>query len=177
MKTKIKYALATLIVTSAGVSAVVIPQSCGRRTPHMVRMQVGQTVTITPIPVQNLTSNLPAKPPQKLLLKFASGGKEVTPSSKSEIRFYSNYEATEPYYVLRAEDLPQMHLKTGCASSDVSLLDNALESDVLICDGSLDIHKAGKIELVDPEGKKKSATSVTPESVERDLFYGHVFFM
>jgi hypothetical protein len=157
-------------------AAIFITQSCGSRTARVVRMKVGETVVVTPVPVQNLTSSLPNTPPKKLLLRFMSGGKEVAPSSEAEIHFFEKNESTSPFYVLKTLDFPSMHLKTKCASGDVALLDNAIESDVLICDGSLDAHKAVKIELRSPEGKVKSATSVVPESVESDLFVGHVTF-
>ncbi|MEN9825371.1 MAG: hypothetical protein RI953_1116 [Pseudomonadota bacterium] len=173
---RIQIALSLGALGIAAAVAIVVPQSCGARTPRVVKMKVGETIVVTPVPVQNLTSQLPEAPPKKLLLRFMSGGKEVSPKSGSEIHFFEKQDSAEAFYVMRAEDFPNLHLKTKCASSDVSLLDNAVESDVLICDGSLDVHKANKIELRSPNGKVKTATSVVPESVENDLFNGSVTF-
>jgi hypothetical protein len=173
---RIKIAVSVGALGLAATAAFVVPQSCGARTPRIVRMKVGETVVVTPVPVQNLTSQLPKAPPKKLLLRFMSGGKEVSPKSGTEIHFFEKQDSAEAFYVMHAEDFPNLHLKTKCASSDVSLLDNAVESDVLICDGSLDIQKANKIELRSADGKVKSATSVVPESVENDLFSGRVTF-
>ncbi|MFZ9520831.1 MAG: hypothetical protein ACO3A4_10160 [Silvanigrellaceae bacterium] len=173
---RIKFAVSAGTLGLAAAAAFVVPQSCGARTPRVVRMNVGETVVVTPVPLQNLTSQIPEAPPKKLLLRFMSGGKEVNPKSGSEIHFFVRHDSTEAFYVMRAEDFPNLHLKTKCASSDVSLLDNAVESDVLICDGSLDVQKANKIELRSADGKVKIATSVVPESVENDLFSGSVTF-
>ncbi|MEN9810301.1 MAG: hypothetical protein RLZZ488_1868 [Pseudomonadota bacterium] len=165
-------------ITASAVmlSSVFLHQSCGQRQPNLVRLKVGESVVLTPIPVQNLTENLPEAPPKKLLLQFMSGGKEVTSDSNAEILFFANPQDEIPYYVLRADEFRTKHLTTGCASSDVSLLDNAADSDVLICDGSLDVNKAKLLKLKTPEGKIKVATNIMPVSLENDLFYGSVLF-
>ncbi|NBX18416.1 MAG: hypothetical protein EBR09_13745 [Proteobacteria bacterium] len=171
MKTAVSFSVAGLLAV-----AIFAFQSCGSRAARVVRMKVGETVVVTPIPAMNLSSDLPAKPPQKVLLRFMSGGKEITPSSDAEISFFENMEATEAFYAIKAADFPVLHLQTKCSSGDVALLDNAVESDVLICDGSLDLRKAGRIDIKFPDGKLKSATGVLPESTESDLFVGHVTF-
>lgn len=174
---KVKVVGLALLATTAGAVVLIVPQSCGARTPNTVKMKIGESIVVTPIPVSNLADELPKAPPKKLLIKFMNGGKEVSTKSGAVIRFYGSFDSKEPYYTLRAEDFTAMHLRSGCASSDVSLLDNAIESDVLICDGSLDVLRANKIEIEMPDGKKKTATSVVPESVESDLFVGDVMFM
>lgn len=174
-KTLIKLALG-ITASAVILSTVFLHQSCGRRQPNLVKLKVGESVVLTPIPVQNLANNLPEAPPKKLLLQFMSGGKEVTPDSNAEILFFADPQDEVPYYTLRADEFPNKHLTTGCASSDVSLLDNAAESDVLICDGSLDINKAKLLKLKNPDGKVKVATNIMPVSIENDLFYGSVLF-
>lgn len=174
-KAVIKMALG-ITASAIMLSSVFLHQSCGRRQPNLVKLKVGESVVLTPIPVQNLAHELPAAPPKKLLMQFVSGGKEVSPDSNAEILFFADPQDEVPYYTLRADELRSKHLTTGCASSDVSLLDNATESDVLICDGSLDVNKAKLMKLKTPDGKVKIATSMMPLSVENDLFFGSVLF-
>lgn len=174
-KPLIKLALG-ITASAIMLSSVFLHQSCGRRQPNLVRLKVGESVVLTPIPVQNLSDSLPQTPPKKLLLHFMSGGKEVTPESNAEIHFFAEPDDEVPYYILRADEFRSKHLTTGCASSDVSLLDNAVEADVLICDGSLDVNKAKLLRLKNPDGKMKMATNVMPISSENDLFYGAVMF-
>jgi hypothetical protein len=173
---KIKVTLLGLLTLSVFAASVVVPASCGRRTPDTVKMRVGETIIVTPIPLEYSLSELPAQPPKKLILSFSSGGQQVYPNSGGVIKFYSSFEAEDPFYEIRAEDFPLLHLRTGCASSDVSLLDNAIESDVLICDGSLDVQRIRRMALEFPGGKKKSATSLSPESLESDLLKAGVMF-
>jgi hypothetical protein len=161
---------------AVAVAAVTVPQSCGQRAPQEVRLRVGETVVVTPLPLQMLPNDLPSEPPRKLLLRFMSGGKEVSTDQGVRIHFIDTSSQPEAYFVLGSDDFQNLHIKTGCASSDVSLLDNAVGAEVLICDGSLDVHKANLIELHLPNGKKKQATGVIPEVLENDLFSARVVF-
>lgn len=172
----LKVSVFSLLVAGAALTAITVQQSCGRRTPHVIRMKVGESTILTPQPAMNLTSPQSNQPPKKLLLKFMSGGKEVAANSGATIRFFEDFESTSAFYVLKSEDFPTKHISTQCASSDVTLLDNAIESDVLICDGSLDHSKVHKLELIRSDGSKKSATGKVIESIEGDLLTGSVMF-
>jgi hypothetical protein len=171
-----KFALVGALGVTAVAASVVIPASCGRRTPVMKPFVVGERVLITPLPEQYALSSIPTDMPKKILLTFDGGGKQIDPDSGAKISFYDALDGGEPFYVIAAEDFKFVHLRTGCASGDVALLDNSVESDVLICDGSLDLNKIRRMELVYPNGKKKTATSLSPEYQEDDRMAAGVLF-
>jgi len=172
----LKATVFSILVAGAALTVITVPQSCGRRTPHVIRMKVGESTILTPSPTMNLTSSQSNLPPKKLLLKFMSGGKEVAANSGATIRFFEDYKSDTPFYVLKAEEFPTKHISSKCSSSDVTLLDNAIESDVLICDGSLDHSRVHKLELIRGDGSKKTATGIIIESIDGDLLTGSVMF-
>lgn len=174
-KTK-KYSLLGLLAAASLVSAFVIPTSCGRRAPEMRTMQVNDKATVMPIPVESSLHEIPSAPPEKILINFSSGSKPVSADSGAIVRFYDVAESDTPSLELAASDFPAMHLRTGCASSDVELLDNGFDSDVLICDGSLDVSKVVRMELEYPSGKKKVATSFSPGYMEDNVLSLAVMF-
>lgn len=162
IKTK-KYSLLALLAAASFASTFVVPASCGKRTPKTYRMQVNEKVTVMPVPIEASLTQMPSAPPEKILINMSSGSNPVSADSGAVVRFYDSVDSGTPVLEVAASDFPTMHLRTGCASSDVEFLDNGVDSDMLICDGSLDILKIVKMELEYPNGKRKSATSFSPE--------------
>ncbi len=158
-----KYSLLGLLAIASLTAAFVVPTSCGRRSPEMNRMKVNDKATVLPIPLEASLSQLPESPPEKILLNFSSGSNPVSADSGAVVRFYDSVESEGPILEVSSFEFSTMHLRTGCASSDVEFLDNGLDSDLLICDGSLDVSRVVKMELEYPNGKKKTATSFSPE--------------
>ncbi|MBM3381857.1 MAG: hypothetical protein FJY29_05390 [Betaproteobacteria bacterium] len=171
-----KFALAGALGIAMWMSSVIIPTSCGSRVPNKKVFVVGEKTIVTPLPAQYALSALPANLPQKILLSFDGGGKQVEPDSGAVIQFYESLEGGEPFYTIAAKDFKFLHLRTGCASGDVALLENNIESDVLICDGSLNLNRIRRMELVYPNGKKKEATSLAPDYQEGDVLAAGVMF-
>jgi len=162
IKTK-KYSLLGLLAAASFTAVFVVPTSCGRRTPEMNRMKVNDKATVLPIPVEMSLNELPSTPVEKVLLNFSSGSNPVSADSGAVVRFYDSADGELPIFEVSSSEFSTMHLRTHCASSDVEFLDNGLDSDLLICDGSLDVGKVVRMELEYPNGKLKSATSFSPE--------------
>lgn len=171
-----KLTLLALLAVASFVSIFVIPTSCGRRSPEMNRMQVNDRATVLPIPIESSLSQLPEQPAEKLLIMMSSGSNPVSADSGAVVRFYDSHDSDTPSLEIAASDFPFMHLRTGCASSDVEFLDNGLDSDMLICDGSLDVSRIVRMELEYPSGKKKTATSFSPESFSEGVLSLGVMF-
>ncbi|MEN9530205.1 MAG: hypothetical protein RI932_2078 [Pseudomonadota bacterium] len=176
LKKQKKFALMGALGLAMFVASVIIPTSCGSRTPVKKPFVVGEKVVVTPLPEKYALASLPADLPRKILLTFDGGGKQVDPDSGALILFYDALEGGEAFYSIAAADFKFIHLRTGCASGDVALLDNSVESDVLICDGSLDLNRIRRMELVYPSGKKKVATSLSPEYHEDEVMAAGVLF-
>jgi len=175
IKTK-KYSLLGLLAAATFFSAFVVPTSCGRRSPEMNRMKINDRAIVLPIPIEASLSQVPDAPPEKILLNFSSGSNPVTSDSGAVVRFYDSVEQEIPVFEISASEFPVMHLRTGCASSDVEFLDNGLDSDLLICDGSLNVAKIVRMELEYPNGKTKTATSFSPEYMRDGVLSLSVMF-
>ncbi|MEY2988297.1 MAG: hypothetical protein RJB13_1818 [Pseudomonadota bacterium] len=174
-KTK-KYSLLGLLGAAMWISTYVIPTSCGRRAPELRIMKVNDRASVMPIPVEASLSHLPSTPPEKILINMSSGSKLVSADSGAIVRFYYAGDDDVPAFEVASSEFSTMHLRTGCASSDVELLDNGFDSDMLICDGSLDVSKVVRMELEFPNGKVKSATSFSPGYLQDNVLSISVMF-
>lgn len=175
---KFKATVLFLLGLSSVLAVAVLPTSCGGRTPERVQMMVGERVVATPLPVTfSLVEGIPQAPARKILITLSTPGRDLVPAPGAVVHFYSSTDTSvEPIYSLALEDLPYMHLRTGCSSSDVALLDNDFQSDFLICDGSFPISDVRFMQYVDSKGKKKSATSFVYHTHDNDLLAAGVTF-